>query len=47
MSEARFYHITKAGRLVRLGTAAEALERAREGGRDGGFVWLDYCEPTR
>jgi magnesium transporter len=47
VSEERFFHVAKGGRLVRLDTAAEAIKLARSAGRDGGFVWLDYCEPSR
>lgn len=43
MSEARFYHITREGKLVSVPTLAEVLVEAQQ----GGFVWLDYTQPTR
>jgi magnesium transporter len=43
MSESRFYHITKEGKIVPVATMAEALAETR----DGGFVWLDYTKPTK
>lgn len=43
MSESRFYHISKTGKLVRLETWAKALAALTR----GGFAWLDYCDPTR
>ncbi|MCY3023686.1 MAG: magnesium transporter CorA family protein [Planctomycetota bacterium] len=43
MSESRFYHISGTGKLARAGALAEALAKAKE----GGFLWLDYCEPTK
>ncbi len=43
MSESRFYHIRRAGKLTRIATLAEALDAAEE----GGYLWLDYCEPTK
>ena len=42
MGESRFYHIPEAGRLDRVDTAEEAIRRQK----DGGFLWLSYCEPT-
>lgn len=43
ISESRFYHISPTGKLNRKNNATEALAAARE----GGFIWLDYCRPTR
>jgi len=43
MSESRFYHITREGKLVSAATLADALAEKR----DGGFVWLDYIQPAR
>jgi magnesium transporter len=43
MSESRFYHITPEGKLVLVATLAEALAVTR----NGGFVWLDYSQPTK
>jgi magnesium transporter len=43
MSESRFYHIARAAKPTRLATLEEALAAAR----GGGFLWLDYCQPTR
>jgi magnesium transporter len=43
MFEARFYHINTTGKLVSLPTAARAIAAAEK----GGYMWLDYCEPTR
>ena len=43
MREARFYHVSPGGDLVPAATPTEAVSAARE----GGYVWLDFCEPTR
>ena len=43
MSESRFYHITLEGKLVLVATLDEALAAAKK----GGFVWLDYSQPTK
>ena len=43
MSESRFYHITREGKLVSLATLAEALAETQK----GGFVWMDYTQPTK
>jgi magnesium transporter len=43
MSESRFYHFTQEGKLVHVTTFAEALAATRK----GGFVWLDYSQPTK
>ena len=42
MSEAWFYHISEKGELSRLATDDEALAAAK----GGGFLWLNYCQPT-
>ncbi len=42
MGISRFYHITRAGRLNRTDSAAEAIDKARE----GGFFWLYYVDPV-
>lgn len=43
MSESRFYHISRAGKPARVATLAEALAAAKV----EGFLWLDYCQPTK
>ncbi len=43
MSESRFYHIRRAGKLTCIATLAEALEAVEE----GGYLWLDFCEPAK
>jgi magnesium transporter len=43
MSESRFYHISKVGKLTRLASADEALAAVQK----GGYVWLDYFRPTK
>ena len=43
MSGSRFCHISKKGQLDRVSTLAEALDAAKT----GGFIWLDYCQPTK
>ncbi len=43
MSEAKFYHITAAGKLVCMPSVAKAQAAAKR----GGYLWLDYCEPSR
>jgi magnesium transporter len=43
MSKSSFYHVTPTGRLVCVETAARAIAAAKQ----GGYLWLDYCEPTR
>ena len=42
MGESHFYHIPKIGRMDRVSTVAEAIERTK----GGGFFWLHYLEPT-
>jgi len=43
MSESRFYHISPKGKLSVVATIDAALTTAK----DGGFLWLDYCQPTK
>ncbi|MFH1076035.1 MAG: magnesium transporter CorA family protein [Pseudomonadota bacterium] len=43
MLETQFYHISQAGELVCLATLAEALASIKK----GGFIWLNYCQPTK
>jgi magnesium transporter len=43
MSESWFYHIPQKGKLSRIATVDEALAAAK----DNGFLWLDFCEPTK
>lgn len=43
MSETRFLRITRTGKPAGFATLPEALAAAGE----GGFLWLDYCCPTR
>ncbi len=43
MPETWFYHISQTKKLTRLGTVKAALAAAKK----GGFLWLDYCEPTK
>ena len=43
MSESQFYHITREGKLILVATLAEALAATKI----GGFVWLDYSQPTK
>ena len=43
MSESRFYHISPKGKLSGVATVDAALVAAK----DGGFLWLDYCQPTK
>jgi magnesium transporter len=43
MPESRFYHITPEGKFLQTGTLAE-VSTAR---RQGGFIWLDYFEPSK
>jgi magnesium transporter len=39
----KFYHFPKKGIFYSLSTAAAAIEAAKE----GGFIWLNFYEPTR
>ena len=43
MSDSLFYHISEKGELARVATADAALAAAK----DGGFVWLYYCQATK
>ncbi len=43
MSESKFYHVSRTGKLIRSTTWPKALAAAKK----GGFAWLDYCEPTK
>jgi magnesium transporter len=43
MSESRFFHLTRNGKLVTLGSLPEALAAAKQ----GGYIWLDYCKPAK
>jgi magnesium transporter len=43
MSESRFFHISRTGKLARLATPKAALDAASK----GGYVWLDYFHPTK
>jgi len=41
ISESRFYHISQTGEVTVLPTLAAALAA------EGGFLWLDFCRPTK
>ncbi len=43
MSESWFYHISQKGKLSSVATVEGALAATK----DGGFLWLDYCQPTK
>jgi magnesium transporter len=43
MSVSTFYHVTTTGKLVCVPTAVKALAAAKR----GGYLWLDYCDPSR
>jgi magnesium transporter len=43
MSESRVYHVTQKGKLVIVDSLTEALAAAKK----GGYVWLDYSQPTK
>ena len=43
MSESRFYHIPKSGKLNRCERVADAMALVEQ---EGGFFWLHYLEPT-
>jgi magnesium transporter len=43
MSESWFYHIPQKGKQLSVATVDEALAAAK----DSGFLWLDFCEPTK
>lgn len=43
MSGAKFYHIVEAGKVQDLASLAEALDSVKS----GGYIWLDFSQPTR
>jgi magnesium transporter len=43
MSQTKFYHFPTKGIFYSLGSAAAAIEAVKE----GGFIWLNYYEPSR
>ncbi len=43
MSESKFYHFTAAGLFYGVPTLAEAIEAVKE----GGFLWLNFYNPSR
>jgi magnesium transporter len=43
MSESLFYNISKQGKLTRFATIDAALATVK----DNGFLWLNYCQPTK
>jgi magnesium transporter len=43
MTDAAYYHINSAGSLVTLSSLDQVLAARQQ----GGFIWLDYCQPTR
>jgi magnesium transporter len=43
MSESRFYHISQEGKLTHVATLEDALASVGQ----GGFLWLDYCQPSK
>jgi magnesium transporter len=43
MPESWFQHISPTGALRRVASLGAALEAARE----GGYIWLHYCQPTK
>jgi magnesium transporter len=43
MSEARFYHVSKSGKLTPSSSVSFVMEQAKQ---DGGFFWLHYLEPA-
>jgi len=43
ISKSRFYYIPRTGKLVNIATLEEVLSEAKK----GGFIWLDYFEPTK
>ena len=43
MSESKFYHISRKGKFTSVATVDEALAEAK----NGGFIWLDYCQPKK
>jgi Mg2+ and Co2+ transporter CorA len=43
MSESWFYHISQVGKL----SLVETVEAALAAAKNGGFLWLHYCQPTK
>ncbi len=43
MSESKFFHVTSTGKLLSVPTVEKAVAAAKR----SGYLWLDYCEPTR
>jgi Mg2+ and Co2+ transporter CorA len=43
MTEASYYHISKTGVLEQV----TSFENAREAVKSGGYIWLDYYQPTK
>jgi len=43
MSDARFFHVTRTGKLAAHASPREALAAAKK----GGYVWLDYSRPAK
>jgi magnesium transporter len=43
MAESKFYHFPPAGLLYNTGSASAAISATKE----GGFIWLDFFEPTK
>ncbi len=43
MCESRFYHISSKAKLSSVATVEAALAAVK----DGGFLWLDYCQPQK
>jgi magnesium transporter len=43
MSNSRFYHISKTGKISRIAT----LEKAQSARKKEGYLWLDYHQPTK
>ena len=44
MSDHRFYYVSPAGKMVRVGTPDEGLAVVAQ---RKGYLWLDYCAPTQ
>jgi magnesium transporter len=42
MSESRFYHVPKSGKMEQFDSVAEVMSKAKE----DGFFWLHFLEPT-
>ena len=43
MSESQFYHISQKGKLTSVSSVDAALAEAK----NGGFIWLNYCQPKK